>query len=407
MKWKRPSASWVKKIPGLANEKGAAMATVLLIALLFVTLGLILMSMNLASAKQFTKKEQTIQARHLAEMGITDFKTRVEDVVEYHNENSDSYLVYDKGSLNLAASRQKYRNQLCTKLSQIGKTEMENNSETGTYSFKPEQEQQCGENKITLQVISKGETGQTAKEIKATLIVAPPSPETEDTAGGFLPQEPTYPAGNMQQVSTLDDIKELHAARVVHGITTKNPFKTQAYTEILGSVEFPMKSQWTFLDHLRINGSLSMKTAGQNTSILTIGKDLFIGGALHTDNHNVIQADGNFIVQGDVDFGTKAEVNIKGNALFNGREGIKVQPHARITIGQNTYFRNHLEKEKVKNNSSICVKGVAYLWKNKAWSPYLPSDSGYDLLDEHCFGRQDGGGDFNWKPRKKLDVEYY
>ena len=47
---------------------------VLLLVVVFTILGMGLLSINISSTKQFNKKEEQVQARHLAEMGILHYK---------------------------------------------------------------------------------------------------------------------------------------------------------------------------------------------------------------------------------------------------------------------------------------------------------------------------------------------
>ena len=60
------------------SERGYVLLMVLLTIIVFTVLGLGLFSMNISAAKQFNNKEQNVQSRHLAEMGVLHFKSLVE-----------------------------------------------------------------------------------------------------------------------------------------------------------------------------------------------------------------------------------------------------------------------------------------------------------------------------------------
>ena len=56
---------------------------VLLLVVVFTILGMGLFSMNISSTKQFNKKEEQVQARHLAEMGILHYKAKVQEMLNH------------------------------------------------------------------------------------------------------------------------------------------------------------------------------------------------------------------------------------------------------------------------------------------------------------------------------------
>ncbi len=399
------------------NEKGGALPTVLLLMILFTTIGLTMLSMNLSSTKQFNKKEENVQARHLAEMGVLHYKTLIDQRVMVFNADPNNYLKYkdkDKKIIDQEASRIAYCNNLYSKVSKFSVSVLSPPLETGSYSTK-DINGGCNldKNEIVLFVTSNGsikEKDNSDAVIDATITIAPLNNGNGNDNIKLdpfeqVPKKPTF-SGSKTQILTLDDIKNLKNVSVVYSQTNKNPFSTDAFVELLGSVDIQKKSNWAFNNNLIINGSLGMKTAGSNTSILDVENDLFIGGALHTDNHNIINVDGNFMAMGRVNFGTKSVLNVGGNALFDSQIEV-IDTHAEITIQQNAYFKKQITN--VKNKASVCVKGDIYLWKNNQWSPYLPEDTGYDAFNKNCLRTSEpiGGGLYNWLVHPNIEAEYY
>lgn len=69
------------------NEEGYALLLVMMLVLLFTTLGMGLLAMNMNASKQFNLKEEQVQARHQAEMGILHYQTMLEKTVQANPSN--------------------------------------------------------------------------------------------------------------------------------------------------------------------------------------------------------------------------------------------------------------------------------------------------------------------------------
>lgn len=67
------------------NENGMALVTVLLMFTVFTVLGIVVFSSIMNNMKQITKTEGDIQATDLAEMGVTYYKTAIQDSIEKVN----------------------------------------------------------------------------------------------------------------------------------------------------------------------------------------------------------------------------------------------------------------------------------------------------------------------------------
>lgn len=405
------------------NERGGTLVMVLLVVAVFTILGVGLFSLNISASKQFDKKEEQVQARHLAEMGVLHYQAEVDEKIKVYNGEFKPVYSKDKDGfeyLNVEESKEKYVRELCQDV-HLGTLTSEG-TETGAYTVRDIEAKKvdCNtltfdEKKVVIEVESIGTAKGTPKVIKAEVKITP-----EDTDGenggedsgnewvpGGIPTKPKYPEGNWAQkpyIDNLDKIVNTDPAKVLRASTDQNPFETSAFVEL---VDFDMqkKSNWTFKDHLLVQGSATMKTAGSNLSTLTVEKDLYIGGAFHTENHNKVHVGGNLMVMGDVEIGTESKVTVNGNALFDYKVS-KVQPHAKITIYQNAYFKQPLGK--VNQNAEFCVKGDVFLWKDSSWAPYLATDTGYQGFSKSCLGTSPTGptGIFEWGVQPDVNAKY-
>lgn len=65
----------------IKTQKGYALLLVMLLVVLFTILGMGLLTMNMNASKQFNLKEEQVQARHLAEMGLLHYQSVLEKSV--------------------------------------------------------------------------------------------------------------------------------------------------------------------------------------------------------------------------------------------------------------------------------------------------------------------------------------
>ena len=392
------------------NERGGALIMVLLLVLVFTILGMGLLTMNISAAKQFNKKEEQVQARHLAEMGVLHYKAKVHKRVKDYSENEFKVVMKD-GKVDKAASLKKYYQGLCSATSSVDV--VPESSSIGSYKLvKGGADCQSSLEKMVLRVQSTGRVDGTSKIIDAEVTIS--SGKEYGNGGsdgtdisGSLPQKPPYPEnnwGNKPLITYLTDINNSNPAKVLYGIAVnKNPFETSAFVEIVGSVDMPKATYWSFNDHLLIAGDFKTNTGGNEDSTINVKKDFYIGGAFHhLSNHTNSNVGGDFIVMGDVAFGTKSNLSVKGNALFGWGISL-VDTHAQIMIQENAYFKKPLGN--VKNNANVCIKGEIFLWKNNDWAPYLPTDIGYDGFAKSCLGTS-SGEPFNWNVDSGVNAKY-
>ncbi len=69
----------------IKNEKGMALLTVILMFTVFTILGLVVFNSITNNTKQINKTEETIQATDIAEMGVTFYKTAIQEKIEALN----------------------------------------------------------------------------------------------------------------------------------------------------------------------------------------------------------------------------------------------------------------------------------------------------------------------------------
>lgn len=402
------------------NERGGALIMVLLLVLVFTILGMGLLTMNISAAKQFNKKEEQVQARHLAEMGILYYKAGIDEAVKVYSNQPVEYkyaMVNGIQVINQEKTLRNYYSKLCTAVQVVGVPDYKADSAISTGgSYKLTNiDRDCQirdsdpvPEKMELAVKSVGIMNGVEKSIDAKVTISSGSGSGGGDGNlgtlGYLPQKPDYPANWPQKsnAETFDDIKDSNPTWVNHGKTKQNPFITSAFVEKVGGVMMPEKSDWTFKDNF-LSGDFNMSTSGKDkSSKLTVNKDFYINGTFYSHNHTQVNVGRNFIVTGDVEFGTNFILNVGGNALFDWKVS-KVQPDAKITIQKNAYFKNPLEK--VNNNATFCVKGDIFLWKRNAWAPYLPTDAGYDGFAKSCLGTSTGEP-FNWVVDSGVNAEY-
>ena len=63
------------------GEMGNALLLVLMVIVIFSVVGIGLITMNFSATKQFSKKEEQVQARHQAEMGVLHYKAEIDKAV--------------------------------------------------------------------------------------------------------------------------------------------------------------------------------------------------------------------------------------------------------------------------------------------------------------------------------------
>lgn len=152
----------------LKNQRGSTLAIAVIIIVLFSIFGLGLVTLNTSASKQFTNKEQQVQARHFAEMGLVHYKSEVEKVLKDHNkelkEIKDSTLTEKQkmDAINLKNS------QLCSELTIVDNIKPINLNTDINYNISKINCNNNNNTSVTIEVTSDGNSSQ-GKVVKVDL----------------------------------------------------------------------------------------------------------------------------------------------------------------------------------------------------------------------------------------------
>lgn len=339
------------------NEKGYALLTVLLLVMLFSVLGMGLIAMNTNASKQFNMKEEQVQARHQAEMGLLHYQATLKEEVKKYS------FVKISGESNENALKRS-REELCTHLNGISVQ-----SDTGsTLKYDVTVPEMSGCNtassteKIVITVNSTGTANQnTEKIVKGTLTLDPP--EVTDSSG--VPNIPAIPPGApvISNPDFLNDKFSIHEHVVINEL-------------------YVQKKQQTFFESFTINmpneNVIGLQIDGGSGDFIKVEKDLYIKGGLFSSNNSCIYVKGNLTVLGKIEIKANTFIIVGGDAYF------KVDPS-----GFN------------KSNTGIYVAGNTYIGVNKKLTEEYKVNT---FKNNDCSRRVDWKDPGNVAPTTK---EYY
>lgn len=248
------------KVRYIKNENGYALVMVILLVVIFTTLGMGLLAMNINANKQFNVKEDQVQARHQAEMGVLHYK---EEIVKILNLNAE----LDKTAIK-------------KELIKIGiLTE-------GQYTVRQTKEPVTFENnKIEIYITSKGTSEvlnnkSISKDIDATIIIS----GTEKTSG----------SGN-------------HSP----------PPQSKSTEKVIGNLVIPENGYFSNAENIHVTGNLDAVNGNKNTNML-VKNDLYIEGGFVMNNHTCVVVGGDLTVLGTntKNMSGKVYIVVYGNAYF-------------------------------------------------------------------------------------------
>lgn len=247
------------------NENGYALLMVIILVLLFTTLGMGLLVMNINASKQFNLKEDQVQARHQAEMGVLHYKAILEDKVK-----SSSTLSLSCNDLEGLLGSQK-------KLATTNYTVIPVNT-SGLFC-------KVKDNGKLLEI-----------KIKSTGFI---DDKTKKNV------EATFYATNQGLSST---------APPTGGIIMPPKVPNSSDTEILNNLEI-RKETIEKQGNLIINNKLYFGVGYQG--LLKIKKDLYVSGTLDIGNQACIATGSNFTVKDSINFGnSKTSLLVGKDAYF-------------------------------------------------------------------------------------------
>ncbi|UJF28161.1 hypothetical protein [Planococcus sp. 107-1] len=288
----------------IKNENGYALVMVILLVVVFTTLGMGLLAMNINANKQFNVKEDQVQARHQAEMGVLHYKEEIKRVVEsydfvtYKNKSEQENLMLN-GDL------------LCNKINSIKIIKL---SDLNDKNYEVSIVSPCKtatDNQLTVEILSVGKTLSTFKSIKNTFKMSPPTILANQPIKKF-PEKPNRPSNYTPKNSN-------------------DPLDESGYVEI--TVPFITKKQeHHFKDHFVISGvkGNAFTVGGGKEDKVLVEKDLYMDGNLYIQNHACILVRGDLIINGDLTSqsnGGEINIIVFGDALILGNENLKSDDH--------------------------------------------------------------------------------
>lgn len=246
-----------------SNEKGYALLTVLLLVMLFSVLGMGLIAMNTNASKQLNMKEEQVQARHLAEMGLLHYKSEVVEAIK------DYKFVASKDSedIDLVTSR----GELCNLLKGIGGLDIELNE--GSYEV-PAAQLNCDTGDagiISITMLSTGSAdGEINKLVEGKLEITPPeiiesSPNPEPN-----PANPNRPVNNTGNEPITSYPAPKHGQIEVGG-----------FMEVDGTFTIDKNALHyeSFIINPAPSGQNALAVTGGNNGVwLKVEKDLYVDG---------------------------------------------------------------------------------------------------------------------------------
>jgi len=343
------------------NEHGGALLMVLLLVFVFTILGMGLLTMNISSAKQFNKKEEQVQARHQAEMGILHYSAEINEKIK-----SNPFVKIETDTEKVAL--EKNRNVLCSNIKTIAPPSL---SEDGRgYITGKVMDCEIGDDgKLLVEISSKGNSEKTIKEIIGTAIITPPIIRKEEN-NQF--QKPVRPNG--------------------YNPKSELPEDSPLYVEVNGPVTTKKEtlSYGTLVINKAPNNQATLKVNGGNGFKLTVAKDLYIGGDFDSQNHSCITVKGNLTILGTSYLGNKSIIVVYGNAYFE-KEPTLQNGNAGIYVAGNTFVGNPpVKSDKYKAsppfNKKECKK------PNDFQGPYDPGNPSQNV--------------YHWKLESELNPVY-
>lgn len=279
------------------NEQGSSLMMVLLLVLMFTILGLGMMSMNISAAKQFNRKEEQVQARHLAEMGVLHYKEQLKQLVKDHNTKLEQ--IATSNATNIVAQIGDENKKVCDGLN-ISNTVLANKPAGTNYSVKYVGHTGCKAlSEVVVTIASEGWAGKNGKAlIQAELTLFMPdnshiSGEANKEGSSNIPTPPnevktTWPCKNMDKNSECEETID-------------------KYTDVKDEEITIKKAVLKFNDNLIIN---KLTIEGGNGAFITVAKDFYVKDLLSIKNHACIAVQGNLTVSKQLTIDSNGQIYI-------------------------------------------------------------------------------------------------
>ena len=287
----------------LQNEKGYALLLVMLMVVLFTIMGMGLLAMNMNAAKQFNTKEEQVQARHQAEMGVLHYKAEIE--------KNFNPVIEDKSLF--CNSLENIKQQVIGEHYSISSSECEIENEKITFSF-----------------TSKGTAGASKEKIvEASIFFEKKISGQEnavDSGSGNINALPTMPSNSVR--------KELNGLYVENGT-------------------FPLGKE-----NLYILGNLTVEPGfNKGGSQIEIPNDLYIDGVMDLHNQGCVVVRNDLTVSDKIKFGNKIYLFVYGDA--NLPDDIQNHHNGEIFISGNVFI-NGIKQNPKPTEYSVVPSGNVY-----------------------------------------------
>lgn len=323
----RLSANYVKggaRMMHSKNERGSTLFMVLMLVIVFTILGIGVLSLNISASKQFDKKEEQVQARHQAEMGVLHYQNQLKERVKTHN-NEIKKIVEDQ-LINKASRIKDENKKLCLTLNDtVEKIKSPVNPDGGKYEVSKNGGIDCSiPGMKTITIYSKGEAGENGEsliEADLTLKIPENTHITEDEESIPTPPPSTgnvikeWPCIQKNEQGSMEDCDE-----------TLND-----YVEV-GNVAID-KGDLKFNDHFVAD---TLRIGSGNGANITVAKDLYIKELLSIQNQLCLSVQGNLTIQNKLEIQSNGQIYIfvYGDAFFPTKPG----KNGNYFVNGNVYF---------------------------------------------------------------------
>ena len=305
------------------NENGNALLIVLMVVVVFTILGVSLLSMNATASKQFDKKEEQVQARHQAEMGVLHYKAEVGEMLVAHNE--ELIKIKDKATKreDLEISLNTKNEEFCSSLAEKQTTSNRPTFE-GSKSYTVHLSEKTGvaidlgciydeDSKIIqLTVNSVGKAGISGEaEINANLMITLPESDftvigEEDNGIGSGNGEdglpPTPPIGSKEvNIWPCPDQKcNEKAEKIINDFVNVDVIDSQ-------------KGNITVKNHLKAN---NINAGNGKGLMLTVAGDFYVKDTMNSGTHSCFAIQGNFTVINEIHTKNETYIFVYGDAYL-------------------------------------------------------------------------------------------
>ncbi|WP_394119704.1 hypothetical protein [Planococcus donghaensis] len=295
----------------IQNQKGYALLLVMLMVVLFTLMGMGLLAMNMNAAKQFNTKEEQIQARNQAEMGVLHYKASAEKLIEERNKK---IVALDKKAINIKSQEELINLDFCESL--MKPLARDSDIDDGSYivSFIQFEGEDCltGSNMMEIKINSTGTMGKINSQSKSG---SEKKIEAEIKMQKFTGATDGNSNPDSNPDSNLEDFVVINEDTLI---------PNGAYTP-------PGKSLY-FKKDLNV----APGNSGGGTDVV-IAKDLKVDLKMNLKNHGCFIVRNDLIVEGELYIGSKMSLFIYGDAYLP-RSIILQNKNAKLYVNGDVYI---------------------------------------------------------------------